>query len=69
MQYERCTQKKLRNLFEFLDKDGDGKISEESLASGLSQLQAYSDDDLDPNESVSCEYNAEEILRSLPRCV
>lgn len=67
MQYERCTQKKLRSLFEFLDKDGDGRISEEALASGLGQLQSYAEDDFETDASITCEYNVEEILRSLPR--
>ncbi len=67
MQYEKCTQKKLRSLFEFLDKDGDGRITEEALASGLGQLQSYAEDDFEPGTPITCEYNAEEILRSLPR--
>ena len=66
MRYERCTQKKLMNLFEFLDKDGDGRISQQCLLTGLNQLQSYASDDLYPNESISCEFEVEEILRSLP---
>lgn len=66
MQYERCTQKKLRNLFEYLDKDGDGRITQGCLEMGLNQLQSYTTDFTDPNEAISCEYNVEEILRCIP---
>lgn len=39
MQYERSVQKKLRSLFEYLDVDNDGKITEECLLSGLARLR------------------------------
>lgn len=64
MRYERNTQKKLMNLFEFLDKDGDGRISHQCLLTGLSQLQ-QSGGDNNWNESMS-EFEVEEILRALP---
>jgi Ca2+-binding EF-hand superfamily protein len=54
------------NLFNYLDHDGDGKISPANLSKGLSELQSYSVDDLDPDKSISCEFEVEEILRSLP---
>ena len=39
MQYERSVQKKLRSLFEYLDVDNDGKITEECLLNGLARLR------------------------------
>lgn len=66
MQYERCTQKKLRSLFEYLDNDGDGRITQQRLENGLNELQHYTSD-IDPNESISCEYNVEELLRCIPK--
>lgn len=66
MQYERCTLKKLKNLFEYLDQDGDGKITQAGLTRGLMELKGASNESTDPNESIYCEYNVEEILRSLP---
>lgn len=66
MQYERCTQKKLLALFEYLDTDGDGHITHEGLSKGINQLQSYAVDNLDPNQVITCEYNVEEILRSIP---
>lgn len=64
MQYERCTSSKLKKLFEYLDQDGDGKITQLQLVRGLMELQGI--DSNDPDESISCEYNVEEILRSTP---
>lgn len=66
MTYERCTRKKLVNLFNCLDVDGDGKISAENLSKGLSQLQSYAEEIDDPDKSIRCEFEVEEILRSLP---
>jgi Ca2+-binding EF-hand superfamily protein len=66
MQYERCTQRKLRALFEYLDTDRDGHITHDGLSKGINQLQSYGNDDYDPNIPITCEYNVEEILRSIP---
>ena len=68
MQYERCTSKKLRALFDFLDTDHDGIINFNNLQNGLDQLQQV-DPSFLPNTSISCEYNSEEILRCLPKYV
>ena len=39
MEYERCVHKKLRGLFEYLDTDGDGRITISCLQSGITKLQ------------------------------
>ena len=41
MSYERCVKKKLRSLFEYLDTDHDGRITQTCLLRGLSRLQSY----------------------------
>jgi hypothetical protein len=66
MQYERCTRKKLRNLFEYLDKDRDGRITPDCLQSGLVQLQLAADDSVHDDDSIVCEYEIEELLRCVP---
>jgi len=45
MQYESCVRKKMRSLFEFLDADGDGRITPDCLLNGLARL--HSDNTVD----------------------
>jgi 2,3-bisphosphoglycerate-dependent phosphoglycerate mutase len=59
MEYERCVKKKLTAIFEYLDTDGDGKITPDCLSTGLIRLKTSSD------ESV-CEFEIEELLRCIP---
>ena len=81
MEYEKCTQRKLRALFSFLDKDGDGRISRQNLFNGITQLQSYLEVDNmaknnlgypnnvdmgDHASSILCEYEIEELLRCVP---
>jgi len=40
MQYESCVRKKMRSLFEFLDADGDGRITPDCLLHGLARLHS-----------------------------
>jgi Ca2+-binding EF-hand superfamily protein len=42
MRYEQCVRKKLRSLFEYLDADGDGKITQACLLHGLARLHSHS---------------------------
>lgn len=42
MRYEQCVRKKLRSLFEYLDTDGDGKITQACLLHGLARLHSHS---------------------------
>lgn len=64
MEYERCVRKKLRAIFEFLDVDGDGKITPDCLATGLLQLNG------EPSNTAEgfkiCEFEVEELLRCIP---
>ena len=60
MEYERCVKKKMTALFEYLDQNGDGKITTDCLHSGLIRLNTRS------REDVICEYELEEILRCIP---
>lgn len=60
MAYELCTKKKLISLFEYLDKDRDGRITPACLQSGLTRLQSYAP------QSVICEFEVEELLRCVP---
>lgn len=60
MEYERCVRRKLRSIFEYLDVDGDGKITPDCLANGLIQLQGRKE-----GEAI-CEYEMEELLRCIP---
>ena len=70
MAYERCVQKKLRSLFEYLDRDGDGRITPSCLQHGLIRLQSYprkrgeKGDNIPP--PIICEYEIEELLRCVP---
>jgi hypothetical protein len=41
MLYERCFVRKLRSLFQYFDKDGDGRVSVKSMQEGLLKLKAY----------------------------
>lgn len=41
MRYEQCVRKKLRSLFEYLDTDGDGKITQQCLLHGLARLHSH----------------------------
>lgn len=41
MLYERCFVRKLRSLFQYFDKDGDGRVSVQSMQEGLLKLKAY----------------------------
>ena len=40
MAYERCVRKKMRSLFEYLDTDHDGRITQECLLQGLHRLKS-----------------------------
>ena len=74
MAYERCVQKKLRSLFEYLDTDKDGRVTPLCLQSGLIRIQnnrplkkrssAMSEDEID--QLIPCEYEIEELLRCVP---
>ena len=76
MAYERCVNKKLRSLFEFLDADRDGRITSECLQSGINRLltdmNMYNDSDSSSGNggeevpSTICEYEVEELLRCIP---
>eukprot|EP01031_Cornospumella_fuschlensis_P032802 gene32802-39657_t len=82
MSYERCVRKKLRSLFEYLDKDNDGRITPAEVLRGLNQLDSASyplvfasPDDrregLDHEKYIklyrdACEYNVEELIRCVP---
>jgi hypothetical protein len=68
MAYERCVQKKLRSLFEYLDRDGDGRITPSCLQHGLIRLQSYPRSKTDPDAPfpIICEYEIEELLRCVP---
>ena len=61
MEYERCVKKKMTALFEYLDVNGDGKITADCLHNGLVRLESRS-----PGEPI-CEFELEEILRCIPR--
>ncbi len=60
MEYERCVRKKLASLFEFLDVDGDGRITPDCLSNGLIRLSTRDS----PN--TPCEFEVEELLRAIP---
>jgi len=62
MEYELCTRKKLTSLFEFLDKDQDGRITPSCLWNGLTSLQNYGKGQ---NKDI-CEFEIEELLRCVP---
>lgn len=72
MAYERCVQKKLRSLFEYLDRDGDGRITPSCLQHGLVRLQSYprkrleKGTDAEAPPPIICEYEIEELLRCIP---
>ncbi len=73
MAYERCTTRKLRSLFEYLDTDKDGRITPQNLLSGISKLQTEGFKDAQEGEfrsrpvPISCEYEIEELLRCIPK--
>ena len=77
MAYERCVQKKLRSLFEYLDTDKDGRVTPLCLQSGLIRIQnnrprkdkkrssmTPSEEEM---EQLPCEYEIEELLRCVPK--
>lgn len=71
MLYERCVQKKLRAIFEYLDVDGDGIITQNCLLSGLARLHSggalrCASSELGNEEPSICEYSVEELIRSVP---
>lgn len=80
MLYEQCVRKKLRSLFEYLDTDGDGIITQQCLLHGLARLHSHqlttSSMDCDihlprgDNSGVMdptlCEYSIEELIRAVP---
>lgn len=78
MTYERSVKRKLRSLFEYLDHDGDGRITQQCLLHGLSRLGNLNlrldevvDDPLDQERQAQlysdiCEYEVEEIIRCVP---
>jgi len=61
MEYELCVKKKMTALFEYLDVNGDGKITLDCLHNGLISLSCSA-----PGDTV-CEFELEEILRCIPR--
>lgn len=63
MEYERCVRKKLRSLFEYLDTDGDGKITPDCLYTGLQSLQTSKG--MGGDDAI-CEFEIEELLRCIP---
>ena len=63
MEYESCVRRKLVGLFEYLDRDRDGRITRSCLFNGLLELQGF--DDLTNNRTM-CEYEIEELLRCVP---
>lgn len=78
MLYERCVQKKLRALFEYLDVDGDGIITQNCLLSGLARLHSggalrclsselgNEEPGIVGMDPGACEYSIEELIRSVP---
>jgi 2,3-bisphosphoglycerate-dependent phosphoglycerate mutase len=72
LEYERCVQKKLRSLFQYLDKDQDGRITPQCLQSGLTRLVNYprkrieNRDKTDAPPPIICEFEIEELLRCIP---
>ena len=60
MDYERCVRKKMTALFEYLDENGDGKITTDCLHNGLIRLNNKA------REDIACEFELEEILRCIP---
>lgn len=80
MQYERCVRKKLRSLFEYLDADRDGRISQDCLLRGINSLQNHMSQpaalpsggsslrDADSADTFAPigEYEVEELLRCVP---
>lgn len=60
MEYERSQQKKMTALFEYLDVNGDGKITADCLHNGLVRLEGRGKDE------TICEFELEEILRCIP---
>ena len=74
MAYERCTQKKLRSLFEYLDTDGDGRITLRCLQNGINKLNYHSQrgggdstDMFSSGNDINCEFEVEELLRCIPQ--
>lgn len=65
MSYERSVKKKLRSLFEFLDHDGDGRITQDCLLRGLNNLSSFHASH-STGEEVSFEYEIEELIRCVP---
>lgn len=65
MSYERSVKKKLRSLFQFLDHDGDGRITQDCLIRGLNNLSSFNAS-LPPEEELSFEYEIEELIRCVP---
>lgn len=63
--YERCVRKKMRSLFEYLDTDHDGKITQQCLLQGLNRLKSLELTAADDN-SDSCEYEINELIRAVP---
>jgi Ca2+-binding EF-hand superfamily protein len=82
MAHERCVRKKMRSLFEYLDTNGDGRISQECLLQGLNRLQSLeltnSETTIkDSSEAICginpetnrmeiCEYEVNELMRCVP---
>lgn len=60
MEYERCVKKKMTALFEYLDVNGDGKLTADDLHTGLIRL--------DSRElgMPLCEYSVDELMRCIP---
>jgi Ca2+-binding EF-hand superfamily protein len=72
MMYESCVRKKLRSLFQYLDIDGNGTVTEEELLKGLTRLNEYrsslggEEGGSSNPEDAQFEYSVEELIRSVP---
>lgn len=69
MSYERSVKKKLRSLFQFLDHDGDGRITSAELLRGLDNINSWKDGgSISEPDGVKAtgEYEVEELIRCVP---
>ncbi len=66
MAYERCVHKKLRSLFEYLDTDGDGRITPSNLQNGINRLNSitFNNDEKSMNKTDNDSRDSSEILQA-----